>query len=74
MARKEDAGATLFPEEELNDMSELKRGPDFVEVTCGCTSKKFGDTIGTLRVHASGHFHIDCKCHSECNKSKSLPL
>ncbi|KAK1549309.1 hypothetical protein Q3G72_001981 [Acer saccharum] len=37
-------------EEELNSMQVLKRGQDYIEVRCGCTSQKYGDYIGKLKV------------------------
>ncbi|KAG6689394.1 hypothetical protein I3842_11G172400 [Carya illinoinensis] len=53
-------------------MSELERGPDFIEVKCGYTNKKYGDFVGKLRISVSGHFVIDCKCYPECSKGKTL--
>ncbi|KAK1583187.1 hypothetical protein Q3G72_021676 [Acer saccharum] len=40
----------MFQEEELNSMQVLKRGQDYIEVRCGCTSQKYGDYIGKLKV------------------------
>ncbi|KAG7957365.1 hypothetical protein I3843_11G170400 [Carya illinoinensis] len=40
----------MLNEEELNDMSELDRGPRFLEVKCDCTNRKYGDFTGRLRI------------------------
>ncbi|XP_037496266.1 protein ULTRAPETALA 2 isoform X2 [Jatropha curcas] len=61
---------TLFREKELNDIDGFKRGHDYVEVKCGCTSKKYGDAIGLLRVFASGQFQITCDCSPVCKRGK----
>ncbi|OAY28645.1 hypothetical protein MANES_15G083700v8 [Manihot esculenta] len=63
----------LFVEMELQDMDGYKRGPDYVEVNCGCTSRKYGDAIGTLRVHANGQFLIACDCSSGCREQRFTP-
>ncbi|KAF2314288.1 hypothetical protein GH714_025061 [Hevea brasiliensis] len=63
----------LFPENELKDMVGFKRGPDYVEVKCGCTSRKYGDAIGNLRVHASGQFLITCDCTPGCREKRFTP-
>lgn len=62
----------LFVEMELQDMDGYKRGPDYVEVNCGCTSRKYGDAIGTLRVHANGQFLIACDCSSGCRERECI--
>ncbi|GMI63682.1 ULTRAPETALA, ULTRAPETALA1 [Hibiscus trionum] len=63
----------MFTEEELKDMEGLKRGSDFIEVKCGCTSKKYGDTIGRLRVFSNGQFLISCECTPACDEEKLTP-
>ncbi|XP_018851190.1 protein ULTRAPETALA 2-like [Juglans regia] len=69
----EDVNAIVFDNEELNNMSELERGPDFIEVKCGYTNKKYGDFVGKLRISVSGHFMIDCKCYPECSEATLTP-
>lgn len=66
-------GVFLFAEEELSEISGLKRGLDFVEVTCGCTSHRYGDAVGRLRVFASGDLQIDCECTPGCQEVKLSP-
>ncbi|KAK8691261.1 hypothetical protein V6N13_074778 [Hibiscus sabdariffa] len=63
----------MFTEEELKDMEGLKRGSDFIEVKCGCTSKKYGDAIGRLRVFTNGQFLISCECTAACDQEKLTP-
>ncbi|KAG1368183.1 putative protein ULTRAPETALA 1 [Cocos nucifera] len=65
--------AFLFTDEELSEMSGLKRGEDFVEVTCGCTSHRYGDAVGRLRVFASGDLEISCECTPGCQEDKLTP-
>ncbi|XP_072958293.1 protein ULTRAPETALA 1-like [Typha angustifolia] len=63
----------LFSDEELSEMSGLKKGGDFVEVTCGCTSHRYGDAVGRLRVFASGDLEVSCECTPGCNEDKLTP-
>ncbi|KAE8675229.1 Uridine 5'-monophosphate synthase [Hibiscus syriacus] len=63
----------MFTEEEFKDMEGLKRGSGFLEVKCRCTSKKYGDTIGRLRVFTSGQFLISCECTPACDEEKLTP-
>ncbi|XVF70387.1 hypothetical protein PTKIN_Ptkin11bG0157800 [Pterospermum kingtungense] len=63
----------MFTEEELKNMEGFTRGSDFIEVKCGCTSKKYGDTIGKLRVFSNGQFLISCKCTPACDEERLTP-
>lgn len=63
-------GAALFSEEELQHVAGLSIGKDFVEVTCGCTSRKYGDSIGRLRVFGSGNLEIKCECIQGCSQGQ----
>ncbi|KAG4149895.1 hypothetical protein ERO13_D05G361500v2 [Gossypium hirsutum] len=65
--------SNMFTEEELKDIEGLKRGSDFIEVKCGCTSRKYGDTIGKLRVFTNGQFLISCECTPSCEEEKLTP-
>lgn len=65
-------GRELFKEEELRDMSGLKKGDDFIEVLCGCTSRRFGDAVGKLKVFASGELVISCQCVPGCTEGPSV--
>ena len=65
------AGAALFSEEELREVSGVRRGEDFVEMTCGCTSHRYGDAVGRLRVFASGDLEVSCECTPGCREGQS---
>ncbi|XP_065879846.1 uncharacterized protein [Euphorbia lathyris] len=49
MERESKASETLFGEEKIKEMVGYTRGSDYVEVKCGCTSKRYGDTTATLQ-------------------------
>lgn len=68
------AASTMFNEEQINKMKGLRREPDFIEVQCGCTSRKYGDTIGKLKIFANGQFLIDCVCTTGCKEGKQFSL
>ncbi|KAK1275566.1 Protein ULTRAPETALA 1 [Acorus gramineus] len=63
----------LFSDEELNEISGFKRGADFVEVTCGCTSHRYGDAVGRLRIFGNGDLEITCECTPGCQEDKLTP-
>ncbi|KAK8981663.1 hypothetical protein V6N11_028072 [Hibiscus sabdariffa] len=63
----------MFSEEELKEVSGLKKGGHFVEVTCGCTSHRYGDAVGKLRVFSNGHLEIACECTPGCDEDKLSP-
>ncbi|XP_068644463.1 protein ULTRAPETALA 1-like [Aristolochia californica] len=69
----EKNAASLFGDEDLNEMSGLKTGGDHIEVTCGCTSQRYGDAVGRLRVFASGDLEISCECTPGCKEDKLSP-
>ncbi|EEC79483.1 protein ULTRAPETALA 2 [Oryza sativa Japonica Group] len=66
-------GAALFGEEELRDVSGVRVGDRFVEVTCGCTSARYGDAVGRLRLFASGELQVSCDCTPGCDQDKLSP-
>ncbi|XP_059274622.1 uncharacterized protein LOC132029337 isoform X2 [Lycium ferocissimum] len=63
----------MFSEEELREISVLKRGDDYVEVLCGCTSHRYGDAVAKLRVCSSGELQIACDCTPGCPEDKLTP-
>ncbi|KAJ4726244.1 Protein ULTRAPETALA 1-like protein [Melia azedarach] len=67
------AASTMFGKAEIEDMQVLKRGYNYIEVRCGCTSRKYGDAIGKLKIFASGKFLIDCECSPDCPEKKMTP-
>lgn len=58
----EGEGEDVFKEEHLRGIYRLKRGKGFIEMMCGCTSAKYGDAVGTLRISEEGVFEIACEC------------
>ncbi|XP_024032981.1 protein ULTRAPETALA 1-like [Morus notabilis] len=63
----------MFSDETLKLMDGLRCGPDYIEVTCGCTSRRFGDSIGKLRIFTSGQFLITCQCSLGCKETRLTP-
>lgn len=64
----DENGLALFSSEELSEMSGVKCGGDFVEVTCGCTSHRYGDSVGRLRIFVNGELEITCECTPGCHE------
>lgn len=62
----------MFSDEELREISGVKRGGDYIEVTCGCTSHRYGDAVGRLRVFSNGDLEITCECTPGCNEGLLL--
>ena len=70
----------LFSEEEVRDIYGLiwgcggggSDGDDYIEVSCGCTSHRYGDAAGRLRVFSSGFLEISCECFPGCKEGLSL--
>lgn len=69
---EKEVGLTIFSDEELSEMSGIKRSGDHIEVTCGCTSHRYGDAVGRLRVFLNGDLEITCDCTPGCQKGLSL--
>ncbi|KAI6690416.1 hypothetical protein NL676_027244 [Syzygium grande] len=67
MARRRNTDPTkldpeeMFSEPEIEQMKGHKLESDYVEVECGCTHKRLGDTSGYLRVYKNGLFQINCE-------------
>ncbi|KAJ7948266.1 Protein ULTRAPETALA 1 [Quillaja saponaria] len=68
-----ESGLTMFSDEELSEMSGVKRVGDYIEVTCGCTSHRYGDAVGRLRVYLNGYLKISCECTPGCQEDKLTP-
>ncbi|XP_010278353.1 PREDICTED: protein ULTRAPETALA 1-like isoform X2 [Nelumbo nucifera] len=66
-------GAFMFSDEELDGISGLRRAGDYIEVTCGCTSHRYGDAVGRLRVFVGGDLEISCECTPGCQEDKLTP-
>ncbi|KAL1325133.1 hypothetical protein HN51_035231 [Arachis hypogaea] len=65
--------AAIFSEDELSEVSGVKRVGDYVEITCGCTSHRYGDAVGRLRVFVNGYLEITCECTPGCQEDKLSP-
>lgn len=70
---EEDTGELAFSEEDVRQISGLNRGTDYVEVTCGCTSRRYGDAVGRLMVFVNGDLEISCECTPGCQEEKLTP-
>jgi hypothetical protein len=71
---RESELVVIFSDEELREVSGVKRGLDYIEVTCGCTSHRYGDAVGRLRVFQNGDLEITCECTPGCQEGLSLSL
>ncbi|KAL9288401.1 Protein ULTRAPETALA 1 [Arabidopsis thaliana] len=65
-------GSMLFKQEELQEMSGVNVGGDYVEVMCGCTSHRYGDAVARLRVFPTGDLEITCECTPGCDEGLSF--
>ncbi|KAK2651027.1 hypothetical protein Ddye_018516 [Dipteronia dyeriana] len=68
-----ESGLMVFSDEELREMSGVKKDGEYIEVTCGCTSHRYGDAVGRLRVFSNGDLEITCECTPGCNEDKLTP-
>ena len=69
---RESELVVMFSEEELSEMSGVRRGLNYIEVTCGCTSHRYGDAVGRLRVFQNGDLEITCECTPGCQEGLSF--
>lgn len=69
---EKESGLMMFSDEELREISGVKRGGDYIEVICGCTSHRYGDAVGKLRVFSNGDLEITCECTPGCNEGVAL--
>ncbi|WRX28134.1 hypothetical protein QQP08_020621, partial [Theobroma cacao] len=63
--------SNMLADQELKSMEGFKKGSNYIEVKVGCTSKKYGDTVGKLRVFSNGRFLISCECTPTCGDKLS---
>ncbi|KAL1203148.1 Protein ULTRAPETALA 1 [Cardamine amara subsp. amara] len=73
VAEIQQCGSMLFKQEELQEMSGVNVGGDYVEVMCGCTSHRYGDAVARLRVFPNGDLEITCECTPGCDEDKLTP-
>lgn len=60
-------------EEKLKGIRGYEKGPNYVEVGCGFTNKKYGDFGGRLKLKTNGQFLITCQCYEGCEQGKNPP-
>ncbi|XP_074293431.1 protein ULTRAPETALA 2-like [Silene latifolia] len=63
-----------FDEEELAGIDVTKRGLDFIEVDCGCTDQRYGDSVGKLRIYTDGKLEVTCSCYPGCKLVNVHPM
>ncbi|KAL7150177.1 hypothetical protein ABFS83_05G092700 [Erythranthe nasuta] len=65
----------MFTQEELIQFHGVFRNSqEFLEIDCGCTNPRYGDTPGKLRVYIEGKIEIDCTCMDNCPKVNISPI
>ncbi|KAL1549543.1 protein ULTRAPETALA 1-like [Salvia divinorum] len=65
----------MFSEEEIgNFLGVLQVTPEFIEIDCGSTNPRYGDTAGKLRVFSDGKVEVDCICGADCDKVRVSPV
>ena len=70
MSKEREMAVALFKDEDLKNIAGVVIGEDYVQVTCGCTSRKYGDAIGKLRIFDSGDLEIRCLCLRDCQRGQ----
>lgn len=71
---RECGSKELFSKEELQEISGVHVGDDYVEVMCGCTSHRYGDAIARLKIFSDGELQITCQCTPACHEGSSSYL
>ncbi|XP_024975585.1 protein ULTRAPETALA 2-like [Cynara cardunculus var. scolymus] len=46
----------------------------YIEIICGCTSTRFGDKLGLLRIADDGSILAICNCNENCNQVFTSPV
>ncbi|GLJ46101.1 hypothetical protein SUGI_0970980 [Cryptomeria japonica] len=63
----------FLKDEDLDKVSEFKKGNGFIEMRCGCTCIKYGDAVGRLRIYQEGDFKVLCECAPGCDAGELSP-
>jgi hypothetical protein len=69
-----ESGFIMFSDEELRDIDGVKKIGECIEVMCGCTSHRYGDAVGRLRVFVNGYLEITCECIPGCEEGPFLSI
>ncbi|MCD7460094.1 hypothetical protein HAX54_042827 [Datura stramonium] len=65
----------MFTDKELDGFpGVLSKESDYVEIECGVTSSKYGDTSGSLKIFQNGKLEIVCHCYHGCKEVKLSPI
>ncbi|KAL7111483.1 hypothetical protein ACP275_05G090900 [Erythranthe tilingii] len=65
----------MFTQEELIQFHGVfQNTQEFLEIDCGCTNPRYGDTPGKLRIYIEGKIEIDCTCMDNCPKVNISPI
>ncbi|KAJ0748334.1 putative developmental regulator, ULTRAPETALA [Helianthus annuus] len=61
---------TIFSNEELSAFAVqiIVRAPRYIEIWCGCTNNRFGDSVGIMRIVDDGTISATCRCNPNCNR------
>ncbi|KAF5806791.1 putative developmental regulator, ULTRAPETALA [Helianthus annuus] len=61
---------TIFSNEELSAFAEhiIVRAPRYIEIECGCTNNRLGDSVGIMRIVDDGTISTTCLCNPNCNR------
>ncbi|KAL5972877.1 ultrapetala [Asimina triloba] len=66
MEKEREDDDLIFKDDDLNGISGLKRGWDFIKVMCSCASQRYGDFVGRLKVFTNGDLEVSCECTPGC--------
>lgn len=58
----------MFTDKEVAGLHGVFKRTEYIEIQCGCTIPRYGDTPGNLRVYVNGKLEIDCNCAQNCSK------
>ncbi|MFS7940576.1 putative developmental regulator, ULTRAPETALA [Helianthus anomalus] len=64
------AGGTIFSNEELSAFAGqmIVRAPHYIEIVCGCTNNRLGDSVGILKIRNDDNVSTTCHCNQNCNR------
>ncbi|KAL0290931.1 UNVERIFIED_CONTAM: hypothetical protein Scaly_2655000 [Sesamum calycinum] len=65
----------MFTAEELANFHRIiQNTQEFIEIDCGCTNPRYGDTPGKFRVYAGGRLENEYKSMEDCPKVNLSPV
>ncbi|KAJ0578645.1 putative developmental regulator, ULTRAPETALA [Helianthus annuus] len=68
MHKQQELGL-FFSNEELSAFAGqiIVRAPHYIEIVCGCTNNRLGDSVGILKIRDDGTISATCHCNQNCN-------